>query len=202
MPNEIIAQLRQQRVYRREEVLTKPSPVPSVAGLYAWFFRDVPPNVPTDNCLTREGLTLLYVGISPDKRSKPNSKSTLRKRIVTHFRGNAEGSTLRRTLGVLIASESGFPLCRVGSGKRMTFTHLGEQALDAWMSQNAYVVWIEHSAPWEIEHDLLGLVSCPLNIAGNAHHPFAAQINRLRRVAIQDARNSAIAREHNMRRRH
>jgi hypothetical protein len=201
MPNEVLAQLGRQRIYSREEVLAKPSPVPSVAGLYAWFFQELPGNFSTDNCMSRDGLRLLYVGISPDKRSKPSSKSTLKKRILTHYRGNAEGSTLRRTLGVLIAGESGFPLCRVGSGKRMTFTHLGEQALDTWMSRNAFVAWIEHPAPWEIERDLLGRVSCPLNISGNAHHPFSREMNRLRREAIQTARNSPIAREHNMRRR-
>lgn len=201
MSNEVVAQLQKRRLYSRDEVLTKPSPVPSVAGLYAWFFREVPPIVPTNQCLTRDGLTLLYIGISPDKRSKPNSKSTLRKRIVTHFRGNAEGSTLRRTLGVLTAGASGFPLCRVGSGKRMTFTHLGEQELDDWMSRNALVAWIEHSAPWEIEHEVLGVASCPLNISGNAHHPFSIDLKRLRWEAIQKARTTPIAREHNMQRR-
>jgi hypothetical protein len=201
MPNNVLMQLERQTLYSREEVLAKPSPVPSEAGLYAWYFRELPGGVPTDNCLIRDGLTLLYVGISPDKRSKPNSKSTLRKRIKTHYRGNAEGSTLRRTLGVLRASESGYPLYRVGSGKRMTFTHLGEQALDAWMSCNAFVVWVVHPAPWEIERGVLERVSCPLNVSGNAHHPFAREINRLRREAIHIARNSPIAREHNMRRR-
>jgi hypothetical protein len=201
MPNEVLAQLGRQRIYSREQVLAKPCPVPTVPGLYAWFFLEVPGNVPTDNCLSRDGLTLLYVGISPDKLSKPNSKSNLKTRIVTHYRGNAEGSTLRKSLGVLTAGESGFPLCRVGSGTRMTFTHLGEQALDAWMSHNAFVAWIEHAAPWEIEHNVLGRIACPLNISGNAHHPFSREINRLRREAIQAARSSPIAREHNMRRR-
>lgn len=81
MPNNVLMQSERQTLYSGEEVLAKPSPVPSEAGLYAWYFRELPGGVPTDNCLIRDGLTLLYVGISPDKRSKPNSKSTLRKRI-------------------------------------------------------------------------------------------------------------------------
>ena len=74
--------------------------------------------------------TLLYAGISPKDE---NSKQNLRKRITNHFRGNAEGSTLRLTLGTLLSRESDFPLRRVGSGNRKTFTHLGEQWLDKWM---------------------------------------------------------------------
>ncbi|WP_409243755.1 GIY-YIG nuclease family protein, partial [Enterobacter cloacae] len=65
--------------------------------------------------------------LSHDQRGKPNSRSNLKKRIKTHYSGNAAGSTLRRTLGVLLSCSSGFPLRRVGSGSRMTFTHPGEQ---------------------------------------------------------------------------
>jgi hypothetical protein len=82
--------------------------VPVQNGLYAWYFRDIPPHVPTDGCLKVNGYTLLYLGIAPDKANKPNSRSSLRKRIRQHFRGNAEGSTLRRTLGALLEEESNF----------------------------------------------------------------------------------------------
>ncbi len=112
-------------LYSRSAVLAKPCPVPQESGAYAWFFKDVPAIVPTEGCVAKDGLTLLYVGISPDKVGKPNSKQSLRKRITNHYRGNAEGSTLRRSLGVLLTEQSDFPLRRVGSGKRMTFTLVG-----------------------------------------------------------------------------
>ena len=118
-------------LYTRAEVLSKPSPVPSASGVYAWFFKEIPGIVPTDGCVTKDGLTLLYVGISPKNES---SSQNIRKRIKSHYQGNAEGSTLRLTLGVLLEGKSGFPLRRVGSGKkkdRFTLTHLGEQWLDA-----------------------------------------------------------------------
>jgi hypothetical protein len=86
-------------LYSRSAVLAKPCPVPQEPGAYAWFFKDVPAIVPTDGCVTKGDLTLLYVGISPDKIGKPNSKQNLRKRITNHYRGNAEGSTLRKSLG-------------------------------------------------------------------------------------------------------
>jgi len=153
-------------LHSRYAILSTPSLPPSVPGVYAWFFRDIPGSVPVDGCVTKDSLTLLYIGISPDKIGKPNSRQHLRRRITTHFQGNAEGSTLRRSLGVLLAGESGYPLRRVGSGKRMTLTHSGEQWLDDWMTENAFVCWLEHQAPWEFEDELIGSLSLPLNIKG------------------------------------
>ena len=122
--------IKPQRFFTREEVLSKSSPVPKSNGLYGWYFDSIPGNTPVNNCISLDSKTLLYVGISPDKASKPNSTQNLRKRITYHYRGNAEGSTLRRTLGILLAKESGYPLRRVRSGKTMTLTHAGERWLD------------------------------------------------------------------------
>jgi hypothetical protein len=188
-------------LYSRSAVLTKLCPVPQEPGAYAWFFKETPPSVPTDECITKDGLTLLYVGISPDKVGKPNSTQNLRKRIANHYRGNAEGSTLRRSLGVLLTRQSDFPLRRVGSGNRMTFTHLGEQWLDKWMQDNAFVCWVEHPAPWELEDELLGTLSLPLNIKGNKHHLFADSLSQLRKDAIKQAKTTPVANEDNQQRR-
>src|SRR5262245_55522729 len=83
----------------------------------------IPSGVPTGDCLTVNGVTLLYVGIapkaSPSGGGKPSSQS-LWHRIRYHYRGNAEGSTLRLTLGCLLAKELGLELRRVGSGRRLT----------------------------------------------------------------------------------
>src|SRR5262245_40245275 len=143
-----------ERLYSRAEVLQRPSPVPNANGLYAWYFRNIPSVIPTDNCLEFNGTMLLYIGIAPDKINKPNSRATLLKRIRQHYAGNAEGSTLRRTLGVLLADQSGFPLRRVGSGKRFTLTHAGEQFLDDWMQKNSLFAWMELLEPWTIERML------------------------------------------------
>jgi hypothetical protein len=188
------------RLFSRAEVLQRPSPVPRTYGLYAWYFRNAPTIIPTDSCLTFDGKTLLYLGIAPDKANKPNSRSSLFTRIRYHYRGNAEGSTLRRTLGVILEKESGFGLRRVGSGKRITLTHEGERWLDDWMDTNAFVAWSEHPAPWTIERELLHRLSCPLNIDDNAHHPYYPLLRRMRREAVQRARNMPIANEHNQKR--
>lgn len=182
----------------RERVLAEPSLIPAARGVYAWFFQEVPPGVPVEGCLTRGGATLLYVGISPKNE---RSRSTLRKRIVYHYRGNAEGSTLRLTLGTLLAPLSDYPLRRVGSGKRFTFTHLGEQWLDRWLADNARVCWLEHEAPWALERQLLERYNLPLNIQDNAHHPYAAALSAVRKAARREALNTPIADERNQQRR-
>ena len=189
-----------EKTYSRTEVMSRPTPVPAVNGVYFWWFKEIPPGVPTEGCITSDGYTLLYVGISPDQRGKPNSRSNLRKRIKTHYSGNAAGSTLRRTLGVLLSSSSGFPLRRVGSGSRMTFTHTGEQWLDVWMEKNAKVHWHPVEAPWELEDMLIASLSLPLNIQGNAHG-FKMTLSGMRSKAAAQARLMEIADERGFRRR-
>ena len=53
------------KLWTRSEVLSRPCPVPQEAGVYAWFFGEVPDGVPLQDCVGCGGLTLLYVGISP-----------------------------------------------------------------------------------------------------------------------------------------
>ena len=57
--------LNPSRLWTRSEVLTRPCPVPREPGVYAWYFRCIPPGVPTSGCHTYQDLTLLYTGISP-----------------------------------------------------------------------------------------------------------------------------------------
>ena len=181
----------------RAEILVRTDLIPQSRGAYAWFFRSPPPGVPTGDCYVRDGLTLLYVGISPKNE---RSRQHLRKRVVYHLKGNAEGSTLRLTLGTLLAPVSYYPLRRVGSGKRMTFTHQGEQWLDAWLNENALVCWTGHPEPWHLEHELLASYSLPLNIQDNRSHPFCGDLTSMRQVAKEAARQMPIANEGNQQR--
>jgi hypothetical protein len=117
--------LAPQRVWSRTEVLASPSPVPKSPGIYAWHFKNIPPLVPAAGALTIGGLTLLYLGISPKAPATNGSRASrqsLRSRLQYHMRGNAEGSTLRLTLGCLLAEELDIELRRVGHGKRLTLT--------------------------------------------------------------------------------
>ena len=194
----LILQLtRPGRLFSRREVLSKPCPVPAAPGLYAWYFGTIPPGVPADGCVVLDGWTLLYAGISP---KNVTSRQHVRQRTTYHYRGNAEGSTLRLTLGILLEGLSGYPLRRVGSGKRMTFTHLGEQWLDEWMDENARVCWVECANPWLAERAMIDSVSLPLNIQENGHHGFSARLSALRSDTKARAREMPIAQEGNQQR--
>lgn len=174
---------RPSRLWTRTEVLTRPCPVPRVPGVYGWYFRSVPPGVPIHDCLQAQGAVLLYVGISPKpspQNGAPPSQQHLAKRVRYHFRGNAAGSTLRLTLGCLLAEALSVELRRVGrKGVRQTFA-AGESRLSDWMAENALVSWIPTQAPRAVEETLISKLSLPLNLQGNDRHPFYPVLRALR----------------------
>ena len=178
------------RVYSREDVLARPSPIPARAGVYGWWFRQLPPLVVAGGCRQHKGLRLLYAGISPSRppqNGRRASTQTLRQRIKYHYTGNAEGSTLRKTLGCLLADDLGIQLRRVGSGNRLTFA-AGEQALSAWMAANAYVSWIVRQSPWELEDELIAALDLPLNLQGNSHNRFHPVLTTARARCVAQAK--------------
>jgi hypothetical protein len=180
------------RYYSRGEVLRRPCPVPKSPGVYGWWFRRTPGAVDTAQCKKRDDLTLLYTGISPSRpptNGKPPSSQSLFHRIRYHYTGNAEGSTLRKTLGVLLAEELGIQLRRVGSGTRRTFGPAGEATLSQWMSENALVSWIVDDEPWVLEENLIAILDVPLNLQGNSHNLFYPTLKMLRAEAEAVARN-------------
>lgn len=178
------------KLWSRNELLVRPCPIPRRAGAYAWYFRDLPDAVDPSGCVPVGDLTLLYVGISPKappKDGKPPSRQTLRSRIHKHYRGNASGSTLRLTLGCLLAEKLGIELRRVGSRQRRTFSQ-GERLLSAWMEANALVCWAECNEPWIVEEQLIRTISPPLNLDQNACHAFRSVLKVIRKEAADRAR--------------
>ena len=182
------------RLWSRDEVLATRSPVPKEPGVYAWYFRAVPPGVPTEGCVQHGPHILLYVGIAPKAPPRNGAKPSTQRlfhRIRYHYRGNAEGSTLRLTLGCLLSEELGIVLRRVGSGKRLTFSE-GENRLSEWMGENAFVTWSVDPEPWTLEKDLIAGLSLPLNLDQNTTHPFHPRLSALRSKAKQQARSLPI----------
>jgi hypothetical protein len=181
--------LNPRRVYSRQEVLARPSPVPAAGGVYGWWFRRLPSLVDARDCRRHGDLTLLYAGISPrqpPRNGRPASQQTLRQRLQTHYAGNAEGSTLRKTLGCLLSAELGIQLRRVGSGTRKTFV-AGEQALSAWMADNAFVSWVIREHPRELEDNLIAAVDLPLNLEGNSRNRFHQVLTQTRAQCVAQA---------------
>lgn len=168
--------------------MAEPCPVPSQPGAHGWWFREIPGDIDVTGCEQRDGWTLLYVGISPGPppaSGKPQLPQDLRKRIRFHFgagNSSAEGSTLRKSLGILL----GYELRRVGSGKRMTFAG-SEAVLTQWMAENAAVSWVLHPEPWYLEPKLFAALTLPLNYQGNDRNPFAPELKKLRRDAAVKA---------------
>jgi hypothetical protein len=195
LEEETLAFLSPSRLYSRAEALSRPSPVPRAAGVYGWWFRELPAAIDIAACRQHDGYTLLYTGISPRKpptNGRPASKQTLRDRLVTHYAGNAEGSTLRKTLGCLLTEELGIQLRRVGSGTRMTFL-TGERALSEWMGANARVSWVTRLEPWVLEDHLISLLDVPLNLEGNARNAFHRSLSAGRAAAVARAKSLPVA---------
>lgn len=183
-------------VLRTRAEVSAPGTIPQSPGLYGWWFRTLPAEMSADGCAMREGAYLLYVGISPSgpaTQGRTTSTQSLRERVRAHFSGNANSSTLRKTLGCLLADELALELRRVGAGSRMTFT-TGEPRLSAWIAENTLVSWMCHDAPWEVESALIGALDVPLNLRGNESSAFAATLSAARTAAIARARELPVVR--------
>ena len=195
MYDEIDQLIRPGKLVRRSEVLARPSAVPGEPGIYAWFFKASPSSrIRLDQCWKWSDMCLLYVGISPGKppkNGKPPSRQNLKTRIGYHMRGNAEGSTLRLSLGCLLSESLEIQLRRVGSGKRMTFSS-DECVLSEWMEENAFVTWITHPEPWVAESNAIERLYLPLNLDQNITHPFHTTLSKARSVAKARARKLPI----------
>lgn len=182
--------LRPERLYTPAEILSLPCPVPKEPGAYAWYMAQVPPGVPVVDCHRYLGLPLLYVGIAPRRPPSgdaPPSKRTLRDRLRQHLRGNASASTLRLSLGSLLAGDLGLVLQRSGTSCRLTFGP-GEQRLSSWMAEYTRITWVVADAPWVLEERLMRECSLPLNLQGNEAHPFAETLHAARSAARERAR--------------
>jgi hypothetical protein len=186
--------------FTRDEVFGEPCPVPSEPGVFGWWFRTLPAELDVSGCEQRDGLTLLYVGISPTPppaNGKRPVSEDLRKRIRYHFGGgnaSAEGSTLRKSLGVLLAKELGIELRRIGSGERSTFAG-GEGVLTQWMAEHTLVSWVVRGEPWHFEGKLIAALDLPLNIQGNKRNAYYAELKRRRREAAVNASKLRVLKE-------
>jgi hypothetical protein len=100
----------------------------------------------------------------------------------------AAASTLRRTLGCLLAEDLGLQLQQVGSSERRTNFGEGEQRLSDWMASNALVSWLVREQPWDIEDELIAELDLPLNLKGNKRHAFHQTLTQARADCLERAR--------------
>ena len=162
---------------------------PASPGVYGWWMKKGTLDVPAAAHQEQDGHQLLYVGISPRKPSAAGraSKGTLRDRLVTHATKDASRSTLRRTLGVLLAGELGLILGE--NGGREHYGAQGEALISRWLIENARVAWAVDPEPWKAEDELLADATLALNLDGKTD-AFARSISAQRRAALAAARTA------------
>lgn len=118
---------------------------------------------------------------APRVREQRRARS-LRDRLRNHVRGPIATSTLRRSLGALLASEFGLILTRSDTGK-LRRSAADEERLSAWMEDHARVGWISCSEPWLIEDALITSgPRLPLNFRGSVD-PYRHELSAMRAAA-------------------
>ncbi len=187
MDNIIKALTKPKKIYSCEEFFSLPKDDLEKAGLYAWYFKKDSLPVLTDKCIVQKDKTLLYVG-----SSSFGENASLYKRIEKHYTKNANVSTLRMSLGVLLYEASSFPLRKLSrTSKKFKFCKCGKKWLSDWMEKNAFVCWIAHEDYKNAEKEVIKSISLPLNLTYNKRHPFYKSLKEKRKVAKDNARKLA-----------
>ena len=182
---EVLEKLRKpERLYSYSDVIGRHSVVPKKAGIYGVYFKEIPPLVPTDGCVVKEGKTLLYVG-----KSNLGKTANLRERIRQHYKSKARSSTLRKSLGVLLYGKDPTPFRIVSEIEfdKYSLTPEYEKGLSAWMEKNVFIVWVEHESPSDVENDIIQFCCFPLNIKDNGGCTFSCELQDMRNIAEYSA---------------
>ena len=158
---EVLAELtKREKIISYEDISENTSLAPFRSGIYGWYFKEAPPCVPTDGCVVRDGKTLLYIG----------QTTCLNDRMKNHRARTGDSSTLRRSLNTLFYKKK--LLTKTDSDKK--------EQLNDWMKENAFVCWVKHEAPYDIEEYIITRSCLPLNIKHNERHPFSQKLKSMR----------------------
>jgi hypothetical protein len=162
---------------------TRNGGLPAEPGFYAWWADSKSiPGVPECPHPSRERLDLFYVGISP---ATPSSAQTIRSRVLgNHLSGNLGSSTFRFTLAALLRET-----LSLRPGRTRTKVVLSKQENDlltSWQREHLHLTWCPTLKPWVTESKVIAAMAPPLNLAGNAGHPFHATLTRARK-ALREA---------------
>ena len=172
------------------DIVSGEQTVPQKTGVYAWYF-DLLPSVPENRYYGLGEWKLLYVGVAG---RTPSSNATLRTRIVScHLNGHASISTLRYSLGCLLAETLRLSLAKMpGSKNCVWFGDEGEKHLSEWILRHARVSWFESDTPTEAEAAALRTygAALPLNIDGNPRNSFGKTLSKLRSAMKKQALES------------
>ncbi|MFL5958693.1 MAG: GIY-YIG nuclease family protein [Gaiellaceae bacterium] len=172
-----VAQALRRPAVSVSEALHSPDLLPAAAGFYGWWSRQgalaAIPHIPHP---LDEDLSLLYVGISPAREA---SRQTVRARVVgNHLNGNVGSSTFRFVLAALLLDRLELhPYIR---GTKVVLSATENQRLSAWQREHLLLTSCTRERPWEIEGEVIALLTPPLNSAGNAAHAFYPAVRAAR----------------------
>ena len=164
---------RYPRLYNITE-LESTTVIPTVSGVYAWYFKSPPPVVSAEGCIQfkEEGFwkptwKLLYIGEGRNLRSRVRDYHIKE----SHY---AKGtmSSFRLHLGCLLWPELGLML----KSNPQTF---GKDKFNKWMEKNTRVAWWQTPYHKEVERYLIRRFVLPLNIRDNDEHPFSGKLSAL-----------------------
>ena len=163
--------------------------LPNEKGIYGWYFKKLPPQVPNREYFGYGQWKLLYIGIAGKTKE---SKGTLYSRIFKkHINGNADISTLRKTLGPILRKELGLMPYKKGSGEYRSFWFgkEGENILRDWLIAHARITWVKDDQPRKVEQTFIDLYGhiLPLNIDNNKRNPIGKDLMRLRKQCLDEA---------------
>jgi len=156
----------------------KNSIVPREAGIYAHWYRALPHTRIDASAMHKVGEWHLgYIGITL-------SKNGLRGRLNQHFRGNAEGSTVRYSLGSLMRRQ----LLLKGSKGKTKSWGAWETDLTTWMAGNMRFSFFPCANPKDLEVWFLKEFYLPINHKGNDECHFWPVLDITRQIARENSR--------------
>ena len=156
---EVLAELtKREKIISYADISADTSLAPFRSGIYGWYFKEAPPCVPTDGCVVRDGKTLLYIG----------QTTCLNDRMKNHRAHTGHGSTLRRSLNTIFCGQ---PFLSEPNEK---------EKVNNWMKKNAFVCWVKHETPYDIEEYIITRSCLPLNIK-HSSHPFSQKLKSMRK---------------------
>lgn len=166
------------------DVRVNPNRLPDDGGIYGCFTDD--DLIANFNGLMSGDMTLFYVGIGKGK-----SGQTVRARWRSnHINGRARNSTLRFSLGILLADRLNLTLSRkAGTSDQIWFGADGERRLTEWLCQHVCISVQQTGDPESLERRVIAQVgqSLPLNIQGNPLNTFGATLSAMRARAKKRA---------------
>ena len=170
MDDIIKALTKPEKLYSYSDIISneflKDHPDINETGIYAWYFKEIPPHVTEDNhypMVMKNNKTLLYIGKS--------SSAPLENRINKHYTGKARHSTLRMSLGVLLYGKDSTPLRMMSHNdpSHFSLTDEYEEKLSAWMNENAFVCWVASKKSGGDEKVAIKNIGPPFNIRPGTH---------------------------------